>query len=58
VTSLNDIREDPWGFLILPEDESGETWMWQRISDNKEKGGFNSRNEAIDDAEKTQIQPE
>lgn len=56
MTSLNDIREDPRGFLILPEDEDGTTWMWQRISDNSEKGGFSSRDKAIDDAEATPVQ--
>lgn len=59
MTSINDIPEDPRGFLILPEhDEEGEetgTWYWQRISDNEELGGFDSREEAIEDAEATPI---
>jgi hypothetical protein len=61
VTSLNDIPEDPRGFLILPETEDGEEtglWYWQRISDNEEVGGFSSREEAIAHAEGTPIRHE
>lgn len=62
MTSLNNIREDPRGFLIMPEtDEEGQetgTWYWQRISDNQELGGFDSRDEAIDDAEATPLRDE
>ena len=62
MTHLTDIPEDPRGFLILPEtDDEGEetgTWYWQRISDNEEMGGFDSREEAIADAEGTPIRHE
>lgn len=54
MTSLNDIPEDPRGFLILPEEDG--TWKWQRIADNKERGGYKSRETAIKGTEKIDIQ--
>lgn len=50
MTSLNDIKEDPSGFVI---DEFEGSWRWTRLSDNTTKHGFSTRESAILDAEGT-----
>ena len=56
MTSLNDIPEDPRGFIIQPDPDKDGYWMWQRIADNKERRGYKSRETAIKGTETVDIQ--